>query len=134
MSELTISSTHWLAISFRNGAAIVFNLKKADQWQYLTPPSAANTQAVAAATTPAEDDDDNATDLNRNLIRFTPNGRMLAINGQNKQISIYTSSGNATDNLCWELKRIINVKKRASAFDLTNDLLLIADKSGDVYR
>ena len=131
MSELTISSTDWLAISFRNGAAIVFNLKKADQWQYLTP-SAPNTQAAAA--TPAEEDDDNSTDLNRNLIRFTPNGRMLAINGQNKQISIYTSSGNETDNLCWQLKRIINVKKRASAFDLTNELLLIADKSGDVYR
>ena len=125
MSELTISSTNWLAISFRHGAAIVFNLSNRDQWQYLTA-----TQSAVTAAPVAEDDEDNATDLNRNLIRFTPNGRMLALNGQNKQISIYTSS----NNLDWQLKRVINVKKRASAFDLTNELLLIADKSGDVYR
>ncbi|CAF4816334.1 unnamed protein product [Rotaria sp. Silwood2] len=37
MSELTISSTNWLAISLRNDTAIVLNLNDIQQWQYLKP-------------------------------------------------------------------------------------------------
>jgi WD40 repeat protein len=138
MSELTISSTNWLAISLRNGAAIVFNLTNAQQWQYLKPVTDDNQPKEAAPTVtkqpPTEDDDENATDLNRNLIKFTPDGDKLAINGQNKQISIYIPSDYEKSQTYWQLQRIITVKKRASAFDLTNKFLLIADKSGDVYK
>ncbi|UJR10067.1 hypothetical protein I4U23_014289 [Adineta vaga] len=126
MSELTISSTNWLAVSLRNGAAIVFNLNDTQQWQYLKPDVSNDKQQKT------EDDDENSCDLNRNLIRFTPDGQKLAINGQNKQIYIYIPSDDK--KTYWQLQRIITVIKRASALDLTNEFLLIADKSGDVYQ
>ncbi|CAF0909615.1 unnamed protein product [Adineta ricciae] len=128
MSELAISSTKWLAISLRNGAGIVFNLNDTKQWQYLQP-DVANIQSQQKTN---DDDDENTSDLNRNLIKFTPDGQKLVINGQNKQIYIYVPSDDK--NTYWQLQRIITVIKRASALDLTNDFLLIADKSGDVYQ
>jgi hypothetical protein len=135
MSELTISSNNWLAISLRNGEAIVFNLNNSQQWQHLTNTivndiSTANNTQVQTC----DDDDDNTNDLNRNLVKFAPNGQLLAVNGQNKQIYIYISSDTNTSNIYWQLQQIISVKKRASALELTDDFLLIADKSGDVYR
>ena len=138
MSELTISSTKWLAISLRNGAAIVLNLNDTEQWQYLKPvtnndqPKEPTPTDVVSKQT--EDDDENTGDLNRNLIKFTPDGQKLAINGQNKQIHIYTPSDYEKTQTHWQLQRIITVKKRASAIDLTNQILFIADKSGDVYQ
>ncbi|CAF1309699.1 unnamed protein product [Adineta steineri] len=135
MSELTISSTNWLAISLQNGAAMVFNLNDTQQWQYLKPETITNDKPKEATGTKQktqDNDDDNTSDLNRNLIKFTPDGQKLAINGQNKQIYIYIPSNN--DKTYWQLQRIITVIKRASAFDLTNEFLLIADKSGDVYK
>lgn len=140
MSELAISSTNWLAISLRNSAAIIFNLNDTQQWQYLEPivnidqPKATTPTATAVSKKQAEDDDDNSADLCRNLVKFTPNGQKLAINGQNKQIYIYIPSDYEVKKTYWQLQRIITVKKRASALDLTNDVLLIADKSGDVYK
>ena len=128
MSELAISSTKWLAISLRNGAGIVFNLNDTEQWQYLQP-DVANDQTKQKTN---DDDDENTSDLNRNLVKFTPDGQKLVINGQNKQIYIYIPSDNK--KTYWQLQRIITVIKRASALDLTNDFLLIADKSGDVYQ
>ena len=124
MSELAISSTNWLAISLRNGAAIVFNLNEFEQWQYL------HTDEPVKKQQTEENDEENSSDLNRNLIRFSPNGQRLAVNGQNKQIYIYVPS----TTTFWTLQRIISVKKRASALDLTDEVLLIADKSGDVYK
>ena len=129
MSELAISSTKWLAISLRNGAGIVFNLDDTTQWQYLQS-DVANDQPQQK--TNGDDDDENTSDLNRNLVKFTPNGQKLAINGQNKQIYIYVPSDDK--KTYWQLQRTITVIKRASALDLTNDFLLIADKSGDVYQ
>ncbi len=137
MSELTISSTNWLAISLRTGAAIIFNLNDTQQWQYLKPVTTTNdppTETAPVAKQQAEDDDENSSDLNRNLVKFTPDGQKLAINGQNKQIYIYIPSAYERTQTYWQLQRIITVKKRASALDLTNDFLLIADKSGDVYK
>jgi WD40 repeat protein len=135
MSELTISSTNWLAISLRNGAAIIFNLNNTQQWQYLKPITNNETTPTATVSKQqVEDDDDNTSDLNRNLIKFTPDGQKLAINGQNKQIYIYIPSDYELNKTYWELQRIITVNKRASALDLTNEFLLIADKSGDVYK
>lgn len=134
MSELTISSTNWLAISLRNGAAIIFNLNNTQQWQYLEAVTNTEQPKETGNKPQAEDDDENGNDLNRNLIKFTPNGQKLAINGQNKQIYIYIPSNYETTKTYWELQRIITVKKRASAIDLTNDVILIADKSGDVYK
>ncbi|CAF0861196.1 unnamed protein product [Adineta ricciae] len=128
MSELAISSTKWLVISLRNGAGIVFNLNDTKQWQYLQP-DVANDQSQQKTN---DDDDENTSDLNRNLVKFTPDGQKLVINGQNKQIYIYIPSDDK--KTYWQLQRIITVIKRASALDLTNDFLLIADKSGDVYQ
>ena len=129
MSEITISSTNWLAISLRNGAAVIFNLSDTQQWQYL------QSNEVIPTTKPTTDDEEeNSNDLNRNLIKFSPNGEKLAINGQNKQIYIYIPSEYAQTKTYWQLQRIITVIKRASAIDLTNEFLLIADKSGDVYK
>ena len=130
MSEITISSTNWLAISLRNGAAVIFNLNDPQQWQYLQSTETIST--VKPSTT--DDEEDNANDLNRNLIKFSPNGEKLAINGQNKQIYIYIPSEYASTKTYWQLQRVITVIKRASALDLTNEFLLIADKSGDVYK
>jgi hypothetical protein len=140
MSELSISSTNWLGISLRNGAAIIFNLNNTEQWQYLKPvtnndqPNETTPTATTVSKQQIEDDDDNTSDLNRNLIKFTPNGQKLAINGQNKQIYIYIPSDYELTKIYWQLQRIITVKKRASALDLTNEFLLIADKTGDVYK
>jgi hypothetical protein len=140
MSELTISSTNWLAISLRTGAAIVFNLNNPEQWQNLKPVSTSDPSKDTTTSTGAiskqqtEDDDENTNDLNRNLVKFTPNGQKLAINGQNKQIYIYIPSDYDKTTFYWELQRTILIKKRASALDLTNEFLLIADKSGDVYK
>jgi len=140
MSELSISSTNWLGISLRNGAAIIFNLNNTEQWQYLKPvtindqPNETTPTATTVSKQQIEDDDDNTSDLNRNLIKFTPNGQKLAINGQNKQIYIYIPSDYELTKTYWQLQRIITVKKRASALDLTNEFLLIADKTGDVYK
>lgn len=120
MSELAISSTGWLGISSRNGTAVVFNLKNHDDFQIFQVQQTNNKENA---------NDDEEIDLNRNLIQFSPDGDRLVVNGQNKQIFIYRRS----DEL-WNLEKTINVKKRASAFHLTNDLLLIGDKSGDVYR
>jgi WD40 repeat protein len=127
MSELAISSTNWLAISLRNGAAVIFNLNDTQQWQSLQ----SNEMPKAEVQ---DDDDENTSDLNRNLIKFSPDGRKLAINGQNKQIYIYIPSDYELTKTYWQLQRIITVNKRASALDLTNEFLLIADKSGDVYK
>ena len=135
MSELTISSSNWLALSLRNGAALVFNLGLTSEWQCLKPATADEPAATTGNKQAAEDDDENgAGGFNRNLIRFTPDGQRLAISGQNKQIYIYRPSSYETTQMYWELQRTITVKKRASAFDLTNEWLLIADKSGDVYK
>ncbi|CAF2525093.1 unnamed protein product [Rotaria sp. Silwood2] len=143
MSELTISSTNWLAISLRNDTAIVLNLNDIQQWQYLKPVINDNQSKETNPTTinnklqqqeKTEDDDDNINELNRNLIRFTPDGQKLLVNGQNKQIYVYISSNNDSNKIYWQLQRIITIKKRASALDLTNEFLLIADKSGDVYK
>lgn len=130
MSEITISSTNWLAISLRNGAAMIFNLSDTQQWQYLQ----SNEVIPTAKTTTTDDDEENSNDLNRNLIKFSPNGEKLAINGQNKQIYIYVPSNETQTKIYWQLQRVITVIKRASALDLTNEYLLIADKSGDVYK
>ncbi len=129
MSELAISSNNWLAISLRNGAAFVFNLNDTKQWQSLQ-----SNEPPKAAAVVVQDDDENANDLNRNLIKFSPNGQKLAINGQNKQIYIYVPSDYELTKTYWQLQRTITVYKRASALDLTNEFLLIADKSGDVYQ
>ncbi|CAF1240481.1 unnamed protein product [Rotaria sordida] len=151
MSELTISSTNWLAISLRNDTAIVFNLNDTQQWQYLkteindnqskeTTPTIIDDKQQQQQEKPevgGGDDDDNINELNRNLIKFTPNGQKLIINGQNKQIFIYIYLNNDDNNntkTYWQLQRIITIKKRASALDLTNEFLVIADKSGDVYK
>jgi WD40 repeat protein len=136
MSELTISSTNWLAISLRNGAAIVFHLNNTQQWQYLKPTDQPEetTPTATVSKQQGEDDEDNTSDLNRNLIKFTPDGQKLVVNGQNKQIYIYIPSDFELTKTYWQLQRIITVKKRASALDLTNEFLLIADKSGDVYK
>ena len=135
MSELAISSTNWLAISFRNGAAIVINLTDPEQWQYLKPIIDTNQpKETTNKQQQTEDDDENTTDLNRNLIKFTPDGQKLAINGQNKQIYIYIPSDYKKTQTYWQLQHTITVIKRASSFDLTNKCLLIADKSGDVYK
>ncbi|CAF0977538.1 unnamed protein product [Rotaria sordida] len=151
MSELTISSTNWLAISLRNDTAIVFNLNDTQQWQYLkteindnqskeTTPTIIDDKQQQQQEKPevgGGDDDDNINELNRNLIKFTPNGQKLIINGQNKQIFIYIYLNNDDNNntkIYWQLQRIITIKKRASALDLTNEFLVIADKSGDVYK
>jgi len=120
MSELAISSTNWLAISLRNGAAIVVNLNSPEQFECLRFDEINQQQAK----------ENNEDDLNRNLIQFTPNGEKLIINGQNKQIYIYIQSNSTS----WKLQRTITVKKRASALDSTNDYLFIADKSGDAYQ
>ena len=129
MSEINISSTNWLAISLRNGAAIAFNLDDTQQWQYLQA-----SEPVSTTKGQVEDEDENAGDLNRNLIKFTPDGQKLVINGQNKQIYVYIPSEDRLSKTYWQLQRIITVIKRASAIDLTNEFLLIADKSGDVYK
>nr|ACI90353.1 hypothetical protein [Philodina roseola] len=119
MSELTISSTFWLAVSLRNGSAVVFNLNNVDEWQNLQ------------STTTKDDDEE----LNRNLIRFSPDGRRLAINGQNKEIFIYVfSNDDSTKTNFWKLEKTFAIRKRASAIDLTDEFLLVADKSGDVYK
>ena len=55
MSELAISSTNWLGISYRNGAAIVFNLNNSEQWQYLKP--------VIETNQPKQTEDDDETEL-----------------------------------------------------------------------
>lgn len=130
MSEIAISSENWLAISLRHGAALVFNLNKADQWQSL------QAQTVPSEKKSVDEDDENSNEveLNRNLIRFSPNGQRLAINGQNKQIFIYIRCDDLTEKTFWKLQRMISVKKRASAFDFSDEFLLIADKSGDVYK
>lgn len=140
MSELAISSINWLAISLRNDTAIVFNLNDIQQWQYLKPISNNNQSKDTTDNKngnekdKTEDDDDNNQELNRNLIRFTSNGQKLAINGQNKQIYIYILSYDDNTKTYWQLQRTITIKKRASALDLSSEFLLIADKSGDVYR
>ncbi|CAF0969234.1 unnamed protein product [Rotaria sp. Silwood1] len=144
MSELTISFTNWLAISLRNDTAIVFNLNDTQQWQYLKPVADDNQSKESTPTTinnkqqqqekTEDDDDNNINELNRNLIKFTPDGQKLITNGQNKQIYIYILSNNDNTKIYWQLQRIITIKKRASALDLTNEFLLIADKSGDVYK
>ena len=134
MSELTISSSNWLALSLRTGGALVFNLAVTSEWQCLKPATADEQPAATGNKQAADDDDESAGGLNRNLIRFTPDGQKLAINGQNKQIYIYGPSSHEKTQMYWELQRTITVKKRASAFDLTNEWLLIADKSGDVYK
>ena len=126
MSEIAISSKNWLAISLRNSAAVVFNLNDTKQWQSL--------QSNEPVKVAVQDDDENANDLNRNLIKFSPDGQKLAINGQNKQIYIYVPSDYEQTKTYWQLQRTITVYKRASALDLTNEFLLIADKSGDVYQ
>lgn len=138
MSEISISSKNWLAISLRNDTAVVFNLNDVQQWQYLKPVMNTNQTSDATEAKPqqekAEEDDENTNELNRNLIRFTPDGEKLLVNGQNKQIYVYIPSYDNNTNTYWQLKRIITIKKRASALDLTNEMLFIADKSGDVYK
>ena len=121
MSELAISSTHWLAISLRNGAAIIFNLNQSSRWQFL--------KSIENKNPTPNGNNDEDDDLNRNLIKFSPDGQRLIVNGQSKQINIYRQSDDT-----WQLERIIQVRKRASAIDLNNNVLLIADKSGDVYK
>ena len=143
MSELTTSSTNWLAISLRDGTAIVLNLNDIQQWQYLK--LATNDNQPKETTSminvnkqqqrqKIEDDEETTNELNRNLIKFTPNGQKLIVNGQNKQIYIYVLLNCTDTKIYWQLQQMITVKKRASALDLTNDLLFIADKSGDVYK
>ncbi|CAF3679410.1 unnamed protein product [Rotaria socialis] len=141
MSEITVSSTNWLAISLRNDTGIVFNLNDIQQWQHLRPVTASSSSSEVTSTSTVdkqqektEDDDENTNELNRNLIKFTPDGQKLLINGQNKQIYIYISSYDENTKTYWQLQRIVTIKKRASAFDVTNEILLIADKSGDVYK
>jgi tRNA (guanine-N(7)-)-methyltransferase subunit TRM82 len=126
MSEIKISSTGWLAISLRNGAAGVFDLNDTCSWQYLKSESIVDQSK--------DYDDDNTNDLNRNLIKFSPNGQILVINGQNKQLNVYIQSDFEKTEVWWQLQRIIIVKKHSFALDLTNEFLLIADKNGDVYK
>jgi WD40 repeat protein len=120
MSEIEISSNGWLAISLGNGSAGVFDLHDTNSWQYL-PSESIVEQSI----------DNN---LNRNLIKFSPNGQILVVNGQNKQLYVYIQIDFAKSEVWWKLEKQIIVRKPISALDLTNEFLLIADKNGDVYK
>ncbi|CAF4575942.1 unnamed protein product [Rotaria sp. Silwood1] len=124
MSEMKISSTGWLAIYFRSGNVGMFDLNDVSAWQYLQ---------VESIDEQSKDVND-LNYLNRNLIRFSPNGEFLVVNGQNKQLYIYTLSNFEKTELWWQLQRTISVKNFIFALDLTNEFLLIADKNGDIYK
>ena len=100
MSEIKISSTGWLAISLRNGAAGVFDLNDTCSWQYLQKEEIVD-----------QSKDDSANNFNRNLIKFSPNGQLLVINGQNKQLYIYSRSDFEETEVWWKLHRVIHCKK-----------------------
>ncbi|CAF3717492.1 unnamed protein product [Adineta steineri] len=111
MPEIAISSTGWLAICLRNGIAGIFHMKDTSSWQYLQSESKSN-------------------DLNRNLIKFSPNGQVLIVTGENKQLNVYI----AKNEFFWQLQKIIIVEKFITALDLTNEFLFIVNKNGDIHK
>lgn len=123
MSQIQISSTGWLAILLRNGIAGVFDLNDVCSWQHL------ETQSIVKQST-----DDNTNNFHRCVIKFSSNGQILIFNGQNKQVNVYRKSNFEETEIFWELQRIILVKNSISIFELTNELLLIADINGDIYK
>ncbi|CAF0908161.1 unnamed protein product [Rotaria sordida] len=125
MSEIKISSTGWLAIYLRNGNVGMFDLNDTSSWQYLQ---------VESIEKQSKDVNNDLNYLNRNLIKFSPNGEFLVVNGQNEQLYIYIQSNFEKSEVWWKLQRIICVKNFISAMDLNNEFLLIADKSGDIYK
>jgi hypothetical protein len=130
MSEINISSTGWLAISLQNGTTGVFDLNDTRTWQYLKDESIVD-QSEDLRNKQEQIEDDGC---NRNRNKFSPNGQILVISGQNKQICIYIQSDFETTEAWWQLQRIISINNSPSALDVTNEFVLIADKSGDVYK
>ncbi|CAF2903349.1 unnamed protein product [Rotaria sp. Silwood2] len=124
MSEIRISSTSWLAIYLRNGSVAMFDLNDTSSWQCLQ---------VETIEEQSKDVND-LNYLNRNLIKFSPNGELLVVNGQNKQLYIYIQSNFEKTEVWWQLKTTVCVKNYIFALDLTNEFLLIADKSGDILK
>ncbi|CAF0832491.1 unnamed protein product [Adineta ricciae] len=108
MASIEISSTGWLAISFRNGIVGVFNLHNLLSWKVFHS-EPVNTGECG-------------------LIKFSPSGRILVCVGPDQQVNVYTKS-----SVCWELKQIVVMKDLIVALDLTDKLLLVADKNGSLY-
>jgi WD40 repeat protein len=125
MSDIKISSTGWLAVSLSNRAIGLFDLNDISSWQYISVESIVNE---------IQDDEENAINFNRNLIGFSPDGEFLVVNGQNKQVCVYSRCDFEKTEVWWKLQRMIIVKKSISALDLTNEFLFIADIIGDVYK
>lgn len=120
MCEIKISSTGWLVISLRNGAAGVFDLNDTRSWQHL------QTESIVHQT--------KENYLNHNLIKFSPNGQILVIHGQNNQLYVYNQKDFEKSDVWWQLQRILIVNTHTSALDLTNEFLLIADIKGTIYK
>ncbi|CAF0876719.1 unnamed protein product [Didymodactylos carnosus] len=136
MSEIDISSTNWLAVSILDGA-YVFNLNDPLQYQLIKHQDqqlSLKPDQNNEMTKTNENNDHSEIELNRNMITFSPNGKYLAFNGQKKKLYLYEYLSTTMSNIYWENLKIIQLKKRASALHLTNNLLFIADKSGDVYK
>jgi WD40 repeat protein len=125
MSDIKISSTGWLAVSLSNRAIGLFDLNDISSWQYIPVESIVNE---------TQDDEENAINFNRNLIGFSPDGEFLVVNGQNKQVCVYSRCDFEKTEVWWKLQRMVIVKKSISALDLTNEFLFIADIIGDVYK
>ena len=111
MSQIKISSTDWLGISFRNGTTGLFNLANIYAWQYFKN-----------------------EEINRNLIDFSPNGQFFVFNGENKELNIYILTNLKQTDQWWILQKNIVMKNPLSALKLTDKDLFFADMNGDVYQ
>ncbi|CAF3763007.1 unnamed protein product [Rotaria socialis] len=119
MSEIKISSTGCLAMYLENDNVLVFDLNDTSLCQCLEAESVI---------------DDNSNDLHRNQIKFSPNGQFLIINRPNKHLYIYIQSDYDKFGDSWLLKQIVRVENSISALTLTDEILLIGDRIGDIYK
>ncbi|CAF1964008.1 unnamed protein product [Rotaria magnacalcarata] len=119
MSEIKISSTGWLALYLENDNVLVFDLNDTSLWQCLEAESAI---------------DDNSNDLHRNQIKFSPNGQFLVVNRPNKHLYISIQSDYDKSGVYWLLKQIIRAENSILALTLTDEILLIGDSIGDIYK
>lgn len=120
MSEIIkISSTGWLAIYLPNDNVAMFDLNDVCSWQYLQIESKKCK---------------NFNDLNRNLVKFSPNGKLLVVNSADNQLLLYMKVDFEKYENWWQLKRIISMENRILALDLNNESLYVADKIGDIYK